>query len=97
MTGKGTMYTQIFMFIERGMNDEKCRCFLFSFFCQKELPPFLAFNLTYFGRIGGSVSEMGEGWILNFQEQIKTGSKALWCCSRLGFSSDGCLIADACA
>ena len=32
MTGKGTMYTQIFMFIERGMNDEKCRCFLFSFF-----------------------------------------------------------------
>ena len=32
MTGKGTMYTQIFMCIERGMSDEKCRCFLFSFF-----------------------------------------------------------------
>ena len=29
---KGTMYTQIFMCIERGLNDEKCRCFLFSFF-----------------------------------------------------------------
>lgn len=29
---QGTMYTQIFMCIERGPNDEKCRCFLFSFF-----------------------------------------------------------------
>lgn len=28
---QGIIYIQIFMFIERGMNDEKCRCFLFSF------------------------------------------------------------------
>ena len=31
MIGRGIIYIQIFMFIERGMNDEKCRCFLFSF------------------------------------------------------------------